>query len=144
MYPSDELFQCPREGYFGVYFILVLQSNKGNKHQNNTRVSAETVRHKSTYIILFLIWHNEPINDDKSEDLYTSSPCLTRRFLFCWWRHNRFLMTSQWPNNCDAIMWIAISNSLDIDFINGDIHDRTGKKDQNLNTMTPHTLSSNR
>ena len=31
-------------------------------------------------------------------------------------------MTSQWPDNCDAITWIVISNSLDIDFIHGDIH----------------------
>ena len=50
------------------------------------------------------------------------------RFSFCWWRHNRLLMTSQWPDNCDAITWIVISNSLDIDFIHGDIHDRSCKK----------------
>ena len=30
--------------------------------------------------------------------------------------HNRLLMTSQWPDNCDAITRIAIYNSLDIDF----------------------------
>ena len=41
MYSSDELFQRSREGYFGVY----------NKHQNNTQVSAETVRHERTCII---------------------------------------------------------------------------------------------
>ena len=52
MYPSDELFQRSQEGYFGVYF----------KFQNNTRQSAETVRHESTYIILFLTRHNESIN----------------------------------------------------------------------------------
>ena len=50
------------------------------------------------------------------------------RFLFCWWRHNRLLMTSQWPDNCDAITWIVISNLLDIDFIHGDIHGRSCKK----------------
>ena len=47
------------------------------KHQNNTRVSTETVRHESRYIILFLTWHKESINNNKSSDLYTSSPCLT-------------------------------------------------------------------
>ena len=46
------------------------------------------------------------------------------RFSFCWWRHNRLLMTSQWPDNCHAITWVVISNSLDIDFIHGDIHGR--------------------
>ena len=40
-----------------------LQSNEGNKHQNNTRVSTETVRHESTYI-LFLTRHD----DDKNKD----------------------------------------------------------------------------
>ena len=65
-----------------------LRSNEGNKHKNNTRVNAETVRHESTYIILFLARHNESINDDKNDDLCTSSPCLTRS-VFVW------LMTSQ-------------------------------------------------
>ena len=73
MYSRDELFQRSQEGYFGV------------KHQNNSPVSAETVRHKSIYIILFLTRHNESINDNKNG---TSSPCLT---------HSVFvlLMTSQ-------------------------------------------------
>ena len=41
---------------------------------------------------------------------------------FCWWHHNRFLMTSQWPNDCYASTWKMISNSLDIDFIHRDIY----------------------
>ena len=52
MYSSDELFQCSRDGYFDC--------------------------HESTYIILFLARHNEFINDDKNDNLYTSSPCLAR------------------------------------------------------------------
>ena len=63
MYSSDELFQRSREGYFGVYF---------------PSFESETVRHESTYIILFLTRNNESINDNKSDDLCTSSPCLTR------------------------------------------------------------------
>ena len=54
-------------------------------------------------------------------------PCLAR-FTFCWWRHNRLAMTSQWPDNCDANTWQVISNSLDIDFIHGVIHGRSCKK----------------
>ena len=50
------------------------------------------------------------------------------RFSFCWWRHNRLLMTPQWPDICDAITWMVMSNSLDIDFIHGDIHSRSCKK----------------
>ena len=49
-------------------------------------------------------------------------------FSFCWWRHNRLLMTSQWPDNCDEITWIMISNSLDINFIHVDIYSRSCKK----------------
>ena len=110
----------------GLFWCLfpVLRSNAGNKYQNNTRVSAETVRHESTYIIVFLTRHNESINVYKTIS-FTHRPRVSlARFSFCWWRHNRLLMTSQWPDNCDAITWIVISNSLDIDYIHGDIHGR--------------------
>ena len=105
----------------GLFWCLFpgLRSNEGNKHQNNTRVSAETVRHDSTFINLFLTRHNESINDDKNGDLDSSSPCLTRSVSSCWWRHNRLLMASQWTDNCDAITWLVISNSLDIDYTHG-------------------------
>ena len=54
----DELFQCS------------LLRNSGNKHQNNIRLSAaETLRHESTYLILFLTQDIESINDDKIDDL---------------------------------------------------------------------------
>ena len=118
----------------GIVLVLFpeLRSKEGNRHQNNTRASAETIRHESTYIILLHTQHNVSINDDNSDDLCTSSPCLTHSNSFCWWRHNRLPMTSQWPDNCGAITWIMISNSLDIDFIYDDIHDRSCKKDQYL------------
>ena len=50
------------------------------------------------------------------------------RFTFCWWRHIPLPKTSQWPDNYDANTWQVISNSLDIDFIHGDIHGRSCKK----------------
>ena len=82
MYSSDELFQRSREVYFG------------NKHQNNTRVGAETVRYESTsYIISSLTRHNEAVNDDKNNDLcvphtlgFRSADDVT---IDCWWRHNK-------------------------------------------------------
>ena len=83
MYSSDELFQRSQDGYFGVYFPT---SQLGNKHQNDTRVRAETVFHESTYIILFITRHNNDKSDDKNDDLHTSTPCVT---------HNRLLMMSQ-------------------------------------------------
>ena len=112
-----------------------LRSNEGNKHQNNTRVSTETVRHKCIYIILFLKCHSVSINDDKTT-IFTHGPRVSNaRFSFCCWRHNRLLMTSQWPDNFDAITWIMISNLLDIDLSHGDIHGRSCKKslDPSLN-----------
>ena len=36
------------------YLFPSLLRNSGNKHQNNPLVSAETVRHSSTYIILYI------------------------------------------------------------------------------------------
>ena len=113
----------------GLFWCLFpeLRSNEGNEYQNNTRVSAETVRHKSTYIILFLTRHNESINEYKTTS-FTHRPRVSlARFSFCWWRHNQLLMTSQWPDNCDAITWIVISNSLDIDYIHRDIHGQSCK-----------------
>ena len=81
----------------GLFWCLFpeLRSNEENEYQNNTRVSAETVRHESTYIILFLARHNKSINDYKNDELYTSSPSHSLRFrsaddvtIDCWWRHN--------------------------------------------------------
>ena len=67
----------------GLFWCLCL-----NKLQNNTRGGAETVRHKSTYIILFFTGHNKSINDYKNDDLYTWSLCTTRSVFV-------LLMTSQ-------------------------------------------------
>ena len=121
-------FSAHERGLFWCLFPE-LRNNDGNEYQNNTRVSAETVCQYSTYIILFLTRHNESINDYENDELYTSSPFRTRSvFEFCWWRHTRLLMTSEWPASCDALTWIVISNSLDIEFIHGDIHDRSCKK----------------
>ena len=41
-------------------------------------------------------------------------------FTFGWWRHN-------WLGNCDAHTCKVISDSLNINFIHGDIHDRPCK-----------------
>ena len=51
---SGELFMRSQEGYFDVYSNIKINLNE---HQNNTRVSAVTVHHESTYIILFLSRH---------------------------------------------------------------------------------------
>ena len=119
MYSSDELFQRSGGGLFLCLFPA-LRSNAGNKHKNNTRMSTETVRDESAYIILFLTRHNVSINDDKNDDLYTSSPCLTRS-VFVLWRHNRLLMTSQQLRKFDRNLASAASEvpvKLQIDWVN--------------------------
>ena len=53
------------------------------------------------------------------------------RFSLAWftfWHHILLLMTSQLPGNCDASTRKKIYNSLNIDFIHVDIHDRSCKK----------------
>ena len=49
-------------------------------------------------------------------------------FTFCWWCYNRLLMTSRWPDDCDAFPWKVVSNSSDINFIHGNMHGRSCKK----------------
>ena len=75
---------APTRGFL-LGLFSELQSNDGNKHQNNTPVSAETVHHKSTYVTLFLSWHNESINDDKIIIFTHRSRVSPARFSFCWW-----------------------------------------------------------
>ena len=61
--------------------------------------------------------------------IFTHHPRVSlARFAFCWWRHNRLAMTSQLPHNFDANTWQVISNSLENDFIHGNIHHRSCKK----------------
>ena len=59
MYFRDELFLRSLECYFCVLFPSLLHKS-GNKHQNNPLVSVETVRHSSSYIILYI--SQGPIN----------------------------------------------------------------------------------
>ena len=103
-----------------------LRSNEGNKHQHNARASTETIRHESTHIILFLTRHNESVIDDTNDDLYISFSSLTCSVFI-------LLMTSQSIADGVTMTWQLwrdhmISNSLDIDFIHGDIHGRSYKK----------------
>ena len=102
--------------------------NEGNKHQNNNRVSTETVCHESTYMIVFLTRHTNPQTMKTTTVLAHRHNLSLALMTFCRWRHNWLLMTSQLRDNCDASTWIVIFNSLDIDFIHSDIHDRSCKK----------------
>ena len=127
MYSSDEPFQRSREGYFGVYFPSCEATR-----EINTKITLEWVQKRFVTRVhaLFYFLHN--ITNPQMTIKMTSFTHRPRvplaRFSFGWWRHNRLLMASQWPDNCDAITWIMISNSLDIDFIHGGIHGRSCKK----------------
>ena len=102
----------------------------------------QTVLYECTYIISFLTRHNESINDDKNDALYTSTYFSLAQFKFCWWHRNRLMMTSQWRHYTST--WKVISNLLDIDFIHGDIHGRSCKNFLciNLASMLFHFMKS--
>ena len=117
MYRSGELFMrslC----YFGVYY---------NRHQNNTRVHEQFV---TTVHTLYNFLHDiiNPYMTIKN-DHQASTPsllCLCSAddiTIYCWWRHSAITR----PDNCDANTWKSKSNSLDIDFIHGHIHDQSYK-----------------
>ena len=129
MYTSDEPFQRSREGYFGVYFPSC-EATRGI----NTKITLEWAQKRFVTRVhtLFYFLHdktNPYMTIRTTSFTYRPRVSLTR-FSFCWLCHNLLLMTSQWPDSCDAITWIVISNSLDIDFIHGDIHDRSCKNIQ--------------
>ena len=93
---------------FGVYFTRCFATREINTiiipswaHQQFvTRVNA------SFYLL----------HDITNPYITIKKAIFTHRLTFCWWRHNWLLMTSQWPDNCDAITWIMISNTFDIVF----------------------------
>ena len=91
----------------GLFWCLFVElwSNQGNTHNINTSVSIYIGHHKRTYIILFLIWHDESINDEKMT-IYTHQPCVSLdRFTFCWCHQNQLLMMSQvYHTICDMCM----------------------------------------
>ena len=113
----------------GLFWCLFpeLRSNDGNKYQI-TPEWAQKQFVTRVHTLFYFLHDITSINDDKTT-IVTHRPRVSlARFSFCWWRHNRLLLTSQWPDNCDAITWVLISSSLDIDFIHGDIHSRSCKK----------------
>ena len=52
MYSRDEMFLRSLECFLCLFPSLL--RNSGNKHRNNPLVSVETVRHSSTYFILYI------------------------------------------------------------------------------------------
>ena len=59
----------------GLFWCLFpeLHHNSGNKHQNNTRVSTETIHHEWIYSIVFLTWNTGPMNDNQNT-IFTHQP----------------------------------------------------------------------
>ena len=126
MYSRGELFRRSLECYFGVYFPSCAATR-----EINTKITLEWAHKQFVTRVhtLFYFLHDiaNPLMTLKTR-IFTHHPRVSiARFTFCWKRHNRLAMTSQWPDNCDANTWQVISDSLDIDFIHGDIHGRSCK-----------------
>ena len=77
---------------------------------------------------LFITYTTYRSINDENDDPHTSPPFSLALITFCRWRHNRLPMTSQLVDSYDASSWKVISNSSDVDFIHGYIHDRSCKK----------------
>ena len=89
-------------------FFWCLFPELQNNEENNTKKHSSERRNSLSrqYIpYFFFTWHNESINEDKSYDLYISSPCLTRSVFVLLVTSQSIAddvaMTSQWPDNCD-------------------------------------------
>ena len=130
-------------GYFGVYFPSSVAVR-----EINTKITLEW-GHKQFVTRVHTLFHFLHDITNKKMMLQTHHPRVSlTRFTLCWWRHNRLVMTSQWPDDCDANTWQVISNSLDIDFIQGNIHSQSCKKvyyfpkpDDTFLSGCPHFLS---
>ena len=109
-------------GLFGVY-IPSCEARREINTKNNARASTETIRYEKTYIIQFLARHNESINTINRRSLRVVP--MSHLLDFCSADDitiDADDVTSQLPDNCDAITWVVIFNPLDIDFVQGDIH----------------------
>ena len=111
----------------------------------NTKITLEWA-HKQFVHTLFYCLHviTNPSMKLKTRIFACHPRVSLARFTFCWWRHNRLAMTSQWPDNCDANTWQVISNSLDIDFIRDDINGRSCKNEWIIEFIIPlqwHNMS---
>ena len=66
--------------FYGVSFVFCFQYNEINKHLNDTRVVASTVHNDSTYTMWYLTWHDDPLNDDQTDIVHTSTRFLPALF----------------------------------------------------------------
>ena len=110
MYSSDELFQCSRGGYFGVYFLSCEATREINTKITLEWVQKQFVRRVHT---LFYFLHDitNPYMMIKMTILTDRPRVSLAMFSFWWWCHNQLLMMSQWPDNCDTITSIVIFKS---------------------------------
>ena len=119
------------ECYFGDYFPRCEATRGISIKITLERAQKQFVTREHTLFNFFNDITNSQTTIKMMISTHRSYVSLAQFSLF-WWRHNQFLMTSQWPDNCEAITWMMISNSLDIDFIHGDIHGRPCKKMYNV------------
>ena len=107
---------CFRESYFGIYFL----SFKATR-EINTKITLNWAQKQFITRVHTLLYFLHDIMNPSVKIktmIFTHCPHVSfAQFLFYWWRHNQLWMTSQWPDNCDLIMWIVIYNSIDINFI---------------------------
>ena len=83
-------FSTLREGYFGVYF-----PNCAATRELNTKLTLEWAHKQFVTKVPSLFYISHDIMTIKTT-IFTECPLVSLTpFTFCWWRHNRLLMTSQ-------------------------------------------------
>ena len=75
----------------------------------------------SMYTLFYLFHDTTNVLMTIKTTIFTHRPFFSpTRFMFWWWRHSRLLMTSQWPDNCNAIKckwYIARETSISFEVI---------------------------
>ena len=78
-----------------LVYIPPVASQLGNKHQNNPPVSAETVCHSSTYIILYIWRDNATQKQNKNFKSNSIAPTIALVFsIFGAWQYSLWLIQS--------------------------------------------------
>ena len=92
-----------KRGLFWCLFHSLLR-NSGNKHRNNTRVGVHKQFVARVHTLFYFLHDITNHWMTIKTIISTHRPRVSlSRFTICWWRHNRLLVTSQIPDNCEAI-----------------------------------------
>ena len=128
MYSRGELFMRSREGYFGVYFPSCAATK-----EINTKITLEWAHKQFVTRVHTLFYFLHDITNPWMALKQGSSHIIPVFHSLALRSAGDVTIDWRWRHNDQTIVtttWQMISNSLDIDFIHGDIHGRSCKNIQ--------------